>query len=285
MLVVAGDHTSWPTEDGRSAARASSARTVDRTSRPQRDARLPRLQPPGVRGVQGAAQRRLLVGAHLPVPHADMPDPASRVLARYDDGAVAAAERRTGAGRVIVWTSTLDDIVDRPGGQADLPAARPPAGALPRAVRADAVVAHRRPGRRPRVDLGADPQRPHRRHARRASAPPSAPDPPGLLELTEQGIYEVRAAGADQRAAAGDCRQHRSGRGRPDAARSDGARRGRHRPCDARRRRNRGAPSRSRGKTPSGGRRSGGICSSPGVLLLAAETVISNRLSRKEKFL
>ena len=31
------------------------------------------------------------------------------MLARFDDGAVAAAERRIGGGRVIVWTSTLDD--------------------------------------------------------------------------------------------------------------------------------------------------------------------------------
>ena len=35
--------------------------------------------------------------------------PADRVLARFDDGAVAAAERKIGDGRVIVWTSTLDD--------------------------------------------------------------------------------------------------------------------------------------------------------------------------------
>ena len=32
------------------------------------------------------------------------------VLARFDDGAVALAERRVGAGRVLVWTSTLDNF-------------------------------------------------------------------------------------------------------------------------------------------------------------------------------
>ena len=37
------------------------------------------------------------------------PAPDDRVLARYDDGAVAAAERRVGTGRVIAWTTTLDD--------------------------------------------------------------------------------------------------------------------------------------------------------------------------------
>jgi hypothetical protein len=32
-----------------------------------------------------------------------------RVLARYDDGAVALAEKRVGEGRVLLWTSTLDN--------------------------------------------------------------------------------------------------------------------------------------------------------------------------------
>jgi hypothetical protein len=35
--------------------------------------------------------------------------PADRALARFDDGAVAIAERKVGAGRVIILTSTLDD--------------------------------------------------------------------------------------------------------------------------------------------------------------------------------
>jgi hypothetical protein len=37
------------------------------------------------------------------------PGPADRVLARFDDGAVAAVERRVGSGRVIAWTTTLND--------------------------------------------------------------------------------------------------------------------------------------------------------------------------------
>src|SRR6185295_179763 len=35
--------------------------------------------------------------------------PGDRVIARFDDGAVAAAEKKVGAGRVVIWTSTLDD--------------------------------------------------------------------------------------------------------------------------------------------------------------------------------
>ena len=77
------------------------------------------------------------VGAHLPLPHAHSRRPASRVLARFDDGAVAAAERRTGAGRVIVVDVDARRLVDRPGGEAGIPAARPPARAVSRAVRTD----------------------------------------------------------------------------------------------------------------------------------------------------
>ena len=35
--------------------------------------------------------------------------PSQRVIARFDDGAVAMAERRIGSGHVILWTSTMDN--------------------------------------------------------------------------------------------------------------------------------------------------------------------------------
>jgi hypothetical protein len=37
------------------------------------------------------------------------PSPEASVLARFDDGSVALAERRIGRGKVLVWTNTLDD--------------------------------------------------------------------------------------------------------------------------------------------------------------------------------
>jgi hypothetical protein len=44
--------------------------------------------------------------------------PASRVIARFDDGAVAMAERTIGTGNVVVWSSTLDnywnDLAQKP---------------------------------------------------------------------------------------------------------------------------------------------------------------------------
>ena len=36
------------------------------------------------------------------------PDPGAQILARFDDGGAALVERKVGAGRVMLWTSTLD---------------------------------------------------------------------------------------------------------------------------------------------------------------------------------
>src|SRR5262249_54442838 len=51
------------------------------------------------------------------------PAATDRVLARFDDGGVAMAERRVGSGRVLVWTSPLDDSwsVDFPKAKLFLP--------------------------------------------------------------------------------------------------------------------------------------------------------------------
>ena len=121
--------------------------------------------------------------------------PDDHVLARFDDGAVALAERRLGAGRVIVWTTTLDDnwtdlplrpvylpLVHQVGeylaryqdapewytvGQALDFSTTPVAGLERRVVLAPSGE---------RVDIGAGEGR------------------TGALELDEQGFYEVRDA-------------------------------------------------------------------------------------------
>ena len=86
-----GDHTTWPRGEadllpGRLGA------TVDRTS--GRSGSLGyRLQPYGVRGVQGAAQ---LISRPATSSLSRAADRSTdRVLARFDDGAVAAAERKS----------------------------------------------------------------------------------------------------------------------------------------------------------------------------------------------
>ncbi len=49
-------------------------------------------------------------GARFYRARAFQPSDSAAVLARFDDGSVALAERRLGRGRVLVWTSTLDDF-------------------------------------------------------------------------------------------------------------------------------------------------------------------------------
>jgi hypothetical protein len=119
--------------------------------------------------------------------------PDARILARYDDGAVAAAERRVGLGRVIVLTTTLDDTwTDLPRKPVYLPLVHqltkhlaryePPAawrnvGAsidLPTVMKSkiDSVVLT--PAGERRTVAAADTS----------------------FELTEQGVYEIRPANA-----------------------------------------------------------------------------------------
>ncbi len=81
--------------------------------------------------------------------------PASRVLARFDDGAVAATEQRVGLGRVIAWNTTFDDSWSDLPTQAGLSAARPSAHAVPRPLRRAGGVADRRTGARSDVRVAS----------------------------------------------------------------------------------------------------------------------------------
>ncbi len=74
--------------------------------------------------------------------------PGAQVLARYDDGAAALLERRTGAGRVIMWTSSIDTFWNDLCGPAGLSAADASSGAIPWGLqRACALAYGRRRGR------------------------------------------------------------------------------------------------------------------------------------------
>jgi hypothetical protein len=123
-------------------------------------------------------------------------------LARFDDGAVALAEHRLGRGRVAVWTSTIDtywndlalkpvflpfihrlvahlgQYVEPPAwkivGQVVEPTTVPGVGAAPNAA-STTLVALTPSGEQVRPDAGG----------------------PGAVELTEQGFYELRDADRD----------------------------------------------------------------------------------------
>ena len=110
----------------RPAARHSSAPSVDRTDGRGAHDRLPRLQPSGVRGLQGAAERRLLRRARpaLPRARAGARRPRPRALRRWRGRGGGAARRHRPRDRLDHHARRL---VERPRAQAGLPAARPPA--------------------------------------------------------------------------------------------------------------------------------------------------------------
>lgn len=128
------------------------------------------------------------------------PGPDDRVLASYDDGAVAAAERRIGNGRVIVLTTSLDTSwTDWPKSSVYLPLVQQVVKYLAR---------YEPPSSWSTVGQAVDLAARFRGKADRIVVTPSnerrtlRSNESSVLELTEQGVYEVRAAA--------------SGGGRPD---------------------------------------------------------------------
>ena len=115
----------------------------------------------------------------------------ARVIARYDDGAVAAAERRIGTGRVIVWTSTLDDswndLAKRP---VYLPLVQQIAKYLARYEQPTAWsnvgqvvdLSNALKSRADRVVIAPDGERTNIRSSE-----------PGIIELDQQGVYDIRS--------------------------------------------------------------------------------------------
>jgi hypothetical protein len=282
LLVVLGDHSAWPAGDadvlpGRLAA------VVDPTNgRGDAIGFIDYSHP--VFEVFKAPRSGDFSSAHIFRYRAIEPVPDARVLARFDDGGVTGVERRIGAGRVVVWTSTLDDSwSDLALKPVFLPLvhqlvrylARYEQPASWQTVGQVIDVATR--GRGDRVVVSPSGQR----TTVKAGAP-------AAVELSEQGTYEVRSAiGAAT-----------TGAGRPDAiavnldpAESDLA------PLDTREL----VAAVTGHATPSENEAVASVEVSreesekrqalwwylllAGMLLLAAETVVANRLSQREKFL
>ena len=107
-----------------------------------------RVRPPGVRGVPRAADRGLRGRAVLRLSRACTANPGSQVLARFDDGAPALLERKSGNGRVLMWTSSLDTFWNDLAVQPVYLPFMHRAAALPRRLQRAAAVAHGRGGRR-----------------------------------------------------------------------------------------------------------------------------------------
>jgi hypothetical protein len=283
LLVVAGDRTTWPpNETDLLPGRLGNA--VDRTS--GRSASLGFLDySHPVFEIFKAPHSGDFSGAHVFRYRALEVAPTSRIVARYDDGAVAAAERKVGLGRVLVWTSTFDDA------SSDIaikPVFLPLVHQIVRYLGSyEAATYWFTVGQV--LDVTA---RTRSRTARlvvspsgeRMSQAGTGEGAEGLLELSEQGVYEIRSATAST--------------GRPEAiavnldpAESDLA------PLDA------GelvaavtghavsaqaqpvAPQEMTQADAERRQSAWWYLLLTGLLILAVETVISNHLSRKEKFL
>ena len=124
-------------------------------------------------------------------------DPAGPVLARFDDGTPALLERKTGAGRVLMWTSTLDlDWNDMPVKPVFLPFVHTLTKYLADYAEAPAslTVGQVIPAPRKGAGRGAA-----ARGGTIAIAPSGArvsvETEDGALELNEQGFYDVRTQG------------------------------------------------------------------------------------------
>jgi hypothetical protein len=120
--------------------------------------------------------------------------PGDQVLARYDDGAIAAAERRVGTGRVIAWTTTFDnEWTDLPRTPVFLPLVHQFVKYL---------ASYERTTEWTTVGQAADLSAMLKGRADRIVMTPTgeriniSASEPGVVELNEQGIYEVRAASA-----------------------------------------------------------------------------------------
>ena len=288
LLVVTGDHTTWPQGEAAMLPGRLGA-TVDRTT--GRSGSLGYLDySHPVFDVFKAPRRGDFSAAHVFRYRALQSEPADRVLARFDDGAIAAAERKIGAGRAIVWTSTLDDTWTDIGVKPVF---------LPLVHQIVRYLAHYEPstswytvgqvldltarakGRADRSDrIVVTPSGERITHAGGGGEGNE-----GLLELNEQGVYEVRPTSAPA--------------GRPEAiavnldpAESDLS------PIDPRElvaavtghatqvAAGPATPVQEMTREESERRQSlWWYLLLAGLLLLAAETVIANRLSRKERFL
>jgi len=118
LLVILGEHAVWGT-DSNDLLPGVPANVVDRPGRGGSLAELDYSHPilelfkvPRSGNLSTARFFRYRSIAMKPEPAAvktAKQAPAQRVIARFDDGAVAMAERTLGSGHVILWSSTLDN--------------------------------------------------------------------------------------------------------------------------------------------------------------------------------
>lgn len=195
LIVAAGARASWPAEVD--LLPGSIGAPEDRTREPARvgvlDFAHPIFEP--FRTPRSGDFATVPVYAYRTI----APVPAALVLARFDAGPPAVLERRVGNGRVVLWGSTLDVS------WTDLPTRALFVPFVHRAVRHVAAYSDPQPwlqvgqvldpaGATPRAQTSSEVVTPSGRRV------PLADEGAEVLELMEQGFYELR--GADGQAVA-----------------------------------------------------------------------------------
>src|SRR4051812_4337350 len=203
LLVAAGERASWPAPGSSAAAvadvlPATTAAPVDRTQ--GSSARLGALEYGNpIFEPFKAARTGDFSAARFYSYRASVPVKGAQIVARFDDGAPALMERRVGNGRVLMWTSSLDlEWTDLPLKSVYLPFVHRMATTLAayRDKAAWLTVGEVLETARPAVVPGVSRPAPARMvltpSGQRVALDGEGPD---VLELGEQGFYEVRAQG------------------------------------------------------------------------------------------
>jgi hypothetical protein len=209
LLIAAGEHTTWPQGEtdlmpgtlgpsvDRTAGRGATLGFLDHSHfvfeifKAPRSGDFSAAQIYRYRTItpRQAAAASVAAGSNVRLKPDATAVEADRVLARFDDGAVAAAERKVGQGRVIVWASALDDSYS------DLP--RRPVY-LPLVHQLVKYLAQFEPSRSwQTVGQVVDVASLTKSRANWVVVTPSGKRVAqnGPLELDEQGVYDVRPAG------------------------------------------------------------------------------------------
>jgi len=193
LLVAAGPHASWPAK-GADVLPALPDAVIDRTTgTPSRLGALDFAHP--VFDLFRAPRSGDFSAARF-YGYRGVDKPPAQVLARFDDGSPALMERRTGAGRALLWMSTLDlGWNDLPVKPVFLPFVHTMTRYLadyseaPTSLTVGQVVPAAR-----RVSIA--PQRGATIAVAPSGARVTVGAEDGALELTEQGFYDVRTQGA-----------------------------------------------------------------------------------------
>jgi hypothetical protein len=302
LLIAAGEHTTWPQGEtdlmpgtlgatvDRSASRGATLGFLDHSHfvfeifKAPRSGDFSAAQIYRYRTVtprEATASQNVRLKTDAAGASATAPTDADHVLARFEDGSIAAAERKVGQGRVIVWASALDDSYS------DLP--RRPVY-LPLVQQLVKYLAQFEPSRSwQTVGQVVDVASLTKARANWVVVTPSGKrvTSNGPLELDEQGVYDVRPAGGAVEGTAAQAIAVNIDPAEADLTPMDPAElvaavTGHAPPAAA------PSPSENTALDLIDAEKQQAIwwyLLLAGLLLLAAETVVSNRLSQGERFL